>query len=212
MQPVTIDARRSRIGRCDRERGCAIRGAGNVHERTEWPACLDLCALAEKYARPLGARALKELIYDRGLAHAGLARDKCRAASSAEALEQKRLKSAHLGLAADEDRTEDPPIRRRSCGDGQSAFLPRRILSRDVPPAGRRAPWPRLGEVAGARRRALSADVHAVRLCRSLRALRCYRTSTGCPGRGAPIDGRSSSGPCPRGRRSFRRRQGPGSR
>src|SRR5207244_7044592 len=73
MEPVAIDRNRGRIGWSDRERGHAVRGAGDVHERTERPARINLSALAPENPCALRACLLGEVAEHSRLAYAGLA-------------------------------------------------------------------------------------------------------------------------------------------
>src|SRR5207245_3004577 len=75
IEAIAIDPHRRRIGRCDGERGHAVRGPRDVHERSERTACVDLRAFARQDARTFGACRLSEVPEYSCLVYSGLARD-----------------------------------------------------------------------------------------------------------------------------------------
>ena len=70
MEPVPIGPRGCLVG--GRQRGDAVRRAGDLHERTEWATRVDLRALAKEDACTVGACLLNEVTEHCGLADAGL--------------------------------------------------------------------------------------------------------------------------------------------
>ena len=113
MKPIAIGSSHHRVARSDREGVHAVRGAGDVHERTERPARIDLCTFAHKNPGADRACPYHKLSQQGRLPDTGLAGHERTLAPAADALAQEDVESAHLGVAPDEDGAKDPPIRPR---------------------------------------------------------------------------------------------------
>jgi len=110
-------------------RGFRHRGSQDIDERPEGPRRLRFAAFTDEDARALGTRAREECTQERGLAYAGVARDKDDASVARSRPRECRLERAELVFAAYEVSRDKPAVTSSVASSDRGATCHARILA-----------------------------------------------------------------------------------